>query len=46
MLKTNLNLVAVILLAGITCSALAADNPLFHSDEPFPPVNTRPGYFV
>jgi hypothetical protein len=48
MLETNLNLVAAILLTGFTCSALAADDPLFQSDEPLalvlelPPRNQLP----
>ncbi|MDH3613872.1 MAG: hypothetical protein OEU90_12960 [Gammaproteobacteria bacterium] len=48
MLKTNLNLAAVILLSGFTFSALAADDPLFQSDESLalilelPPRNQLP----
>ena len=48
MLKTSLKLFAVILLSGSMCSALAADDPLFQSDEPLalvlelPPRNQLP----
>jgi len=47
-LKTNLKLVTVTVLSGFTCGALAANDPLFQSDEPLalvlelPPRNQLP----